>query len=245
MDDVRQLFDDRRNEIDAYLAFLADVEASAQAGPPRLSSGATISVQQQRILYSGVYLHLYNLVEAIVVRCIEGVTESAIAGGAWKPSDLILQLRREWVRVMARTHVELTHEHRLEHALELCSHLMDSLTVGGFKMDKGGGGNWDDMAIEGIAARLGFQLSVSQPVYSAIKRPFRDDKGPLALVKSLRNSLAHGGISFAECGENVTVAELRDLATRTVDYLFEVVGAFTLYVDQYAFLKEDKRPVPA
>jgi len=146
---------------------------------------------------------------------------------------------------MARTHVELTHEHRLDSALALCGHMVDSLAVNGFKMDKGGGGNWDDAAIEGIAARLGFQLAVSKPVYSAIKRPFRDDKGAMEIVKSLRNSLAHGGISFAECGENVTVSELRDLSKRTIDYLFEVVEAFALYVNQHEFLQEDRRPVPA
>ncbi|SHL89562.1 MAE_28990/MAE_18760 family HEPN-like nuclease [Rhodanobacter sp. OK091] len=245
MEDVKQAFEERRKEIEAYLEFLESVEKDAQSGPPRLSGGNLITVQQQRILYSGVYLHLYNLVEATVVRCVNAVTEAALLVGKWNPADLTIDLRREWVRVMARTHVDLNYEHRLVSALALCEHMVGSLPVEGFKMEAGGGGNWDDFAIEGIAVRLGFQLKVSNPVYQAIKRKFRDDKGPLALVKDLRNSLAHGGISFAECGENVTVSELRDLANRTAAYLREVVDAFDTFIQGHGFLLEEKRPAHA
>jgi hypothetical protein len=124
--------------------------------------------------------------------------------------------------------------------------LVGALPVSGFKVEKGGG-SWDDEAIEKIAGRLGFDLRVSQETYSAIKRPFRDDLGPLQLIKKLRNSLAHGSISFAECGENLTVGELRDLVERTAKYLREVVGAFRAYIDGGHFiLVEKRRPaVPA
>ncbi len=245
MDDVKKLFEERKKEIDAYIDFLSAVERSAQLGTPRLTGGDSISVQQQRILYSGVFLQLYNLVEATVVRCIDGVTEAAITNGTWMPADLILELKKEWVRVMARTHIELSYENRLQSALALCDHLIGSLKVEGFKMDKGGGGNWDDIAIHQAAKRLGFEIELSKQVREAVKKPFRDDKGALALVKGFRNSLAHGEISFAECGENVTVGELRDLATRTSDYLNEVVEAFAAYVNKHEFLQENKRPVPA
>jgi hypothetical protein len=137
------------------------------------------------------------------------------------------------------------YDRRLESALVLCDHMVSSLPVSGFKVEAGGGGNWDDEAIENIAGRLGFRLKVSAPVYQGIKKKFRDDKGSLTLVKFLRNRLAHGGISFAECGENVTAGELRDLANRTAAYLGEVVDAFDTYVQEHGFLIEEKRPVLA
>ncbi len=206
------------------------------------ATGALITAQQQRILYSGVFLQLYNLVEATVVKCLDGVTDAALNGGRWFPGDLTEELRREWVRVIARTHVDLNPENRLESALALCQHLVGSLPIAGFKVEKGGGGNWDDEAIEQIAGRLGFNLRVSVETYSAIKRPFRDDLGPLQLIKKLRNSLAHGNISFAECGENLTVGELRDLVNRTTAYLREVVGAFRAYIDGHQFVVPERRP---
>ncbi len=239
-------FEERLQEIDSYIEFLEGVEEEARSGPPRLGkTGALITTQQQRILYSGVFLQLYNLVEATVVKCIDSVTEASLMTGAWLPGDLTTELRSEWARVMARTHTDLNYEHRLESALLMCEHFIGSLPVSGFKVEKGGGGNWDDSAIESITTRLGFQLNVSEPVYNDIKRPFRDDLGPLALVKKFRNSLAHGSISFAECGENLTVGELRDLTTRTAAYLREVVDAFEIYIARHEYLVPDKRPAAA
>lgn len=236
-------FEDRLQEIEAYLSFLEGVEIEARSGPPRLGTdGVLITTQQQRILYSGVFLQLYNLVESTIVLCIDGVTQAAISSGSWSPGDLTTELRREWVRVMARTHVDMNYERRLGSALDLCEHLVAALPVPAFKMERGGGGNWDDDAIEQIVARLGFTLSVDQAIYSGIKRPFRDDLGPLGVVKKLRNNLAHGSMSFAECGENVTVGELRDLSDRTAAYLREVVKAFVKYIDGHGFLVENKRP---
>jgi len=243
MNDLTTGFKERLAEVDAYLDFLWTMEAQAQQGPPRFEGAEhPITAQQQRILYSSVYLQLYNLVESTMSRCIEAVAEAARENGRWKPSDLTVDLRREWVRVTARTHEILTPEHRLESAIRLCEHLVESLPIAAFDIDKGGGGNWDDSAIEAFSRRLGFQLMVSTPVYQAIKQPFRDDLGPLALVKQFRNRLAHGSISFAQCAEDVTVARLMDLKDRTVDYLTEVVDCFAVYVDGFEYLLPEKRP---
>ena len=236
-------FQERLAEVDTYLEFLSTMEMCAQQGPPKLDGAEhPISAQQQRILYSSVYLQLYNLVESTMSSCIEAVTEAARENDRWVPGDLSQSLRREWVRVMARTHEELTPEHRLDKALYLCDHLVALSPVADFVLDKGGGGNWDDQAIEAISKRLGFQLVVSEPVYSAVKRRFQDDLGPLVLVKQLRNRLAHGSISFAQCAEDVTVARLVDLKVKTVDYLREVVGCFDAYLDSFEYLLPERRP---
>lgn len=243
MSDLVTEFQERLAEVEAYLEFLSVMEAQAQHGPPRLQGAEhPISAQQQRILYSSVYLQLYNLVEATMSRCIETIAEAAKDSDLWKPSDLSVSLRREWVRVTARTHENLTPENRLESALHLCDHLVSSLPVAPFDISKGGGGNWDDDAIEAITQRLGFQLVVSPSVYSAIKQKFRDGLGPLALVKNLRNRLAHGSISFAQCSENVTVAVLIELKIKTVDYLTEVIYCFNSYVTNFEYLLPERRP---
>lgn len=236
-------FQERLAEVEAYLEFLSVMETQAQHGPPRLHGAEhPISTQQQKILYSSVYLQLYNLIEATMSRCIETIAEAARENDRWKPSDLSNSLRREWVRATARTHDNLTPENRLESALTLCNHLVSALPVSPFDISKGGGGNWDDDAIEAITQRLGFQLVVSPSVYSAIKQKFRDGLGPLALVKNLRNRLAHGSISFAQCSENVTVAVLIELKIKTVDYLTEVIDCFNSYVANFEYLLPERRP---
>jgi len=236
-------FQERLAEVEAYLEFLSVMEEQARQGPPRIEGAERpITTQQQRILYSSVYLQLYNLVEATMSRCIEAVSDAAKMNSQWKPSDLSDSIRREWVRVVARTHVELAPENRLEIALRLCNRLVASLPIDAFEIEKGGGGNWDDFEIEAFSRRLGFQLNVSQPVYRAVKQPFRDELGPLGLVKQLRNRLAHGSISFAQCSEDVTVGRLVELKDSTVNYLKEVVDCFAGYINGFEYLLPERRP---
>lgn len=242
MDDLSQAFKDRLQEIEAYLAFLEGLEQQVQEGPPQLGkNGATITVQQQRILYSSVYLQLYNLVESTITRCLEAVCKGVISGST-HPGHLSDSLRREWVRFIARTHTELNYENRLESALKLCDHLIQTLPISTFEIEKGAGGNWDDKAISKISERLGFALRISPAVYKAVRRPFRNDKGPLEFIKHLRNELAHGSLSFAECGEGVTVSDLRELTEQTSLYLQEVVNCFNSSIEAYEFLMPEQRP---
>jgi hypothetical protein len=245
MEPLGPAFEERLAEINSYLDFLDGIEAAARSGPPRIGeAGSPITTQQQKILYSSVFLQLYNLVEATVVRCLDAVTGAALLDGTWNPGDLTTELRREWVRVTARTHVDLNYEHRLESALVLCEHLVQSLPVAGFNVDKGGGGNWDDGTIEAVAVRLGCRLVVERDTRRAVKRPFMDDLGALGLVKKRRNSLAHGSISFVECGENLTASDLRNLSDRIAQYLREVVAAFQAYITGYEYLIPARRPTP-
>ena len=90
--------------------------------------------------------------------------------------------------------------------------------------------------------RLGLSLNISPSVMSDIKRPFRNDQGSLEIIKKLRNELAHGSLSFAECGEGVTVSDLRDLTERTSSYLKEVVDCFESSISAYEFLMPEQRP---
>jgi hypothetical protein len=239
-------FEDRLSEVDAYLAFLQSLDEQTKNRRPRLKGALeAITVDQQRILYSSVYLHLYNLVESTMTRCVEAVAYAAHGGGRWAPADLSLKLRNEWVRHKARTHIDLTPQNRLASALSLFDDLVPNKPLSKFEFDRGGGGNWDDVAIETMSARLGCELKIDKASLSAIKRPWRNELKPLALVKDLRNNLAHGKISFIECAQDSTVADLTDLRDRTVNYLREVIRCFIDYLTRLEFLLPQSRPVEA
>lgn len=243
MDTLSKTFEERLQEIETYLDLLEALERQVQQGPPRIG-GAAITAQQQKILYSSVYLQLYNLVEATITWCVNAVCAAAADNGRWLPGDLTENLRREWVRATARTHIELNHQHRLDTTVALCDGLIQALPVIAWTVEKGRGGNWDDEAIRAITTRLGCDLHISNEAYTGIKRPIRDNKGPLVLVRDLRNSLAHGNLSFSECGDGVTVPDLRDLKQRTAQYLREVVATFAAYIAAHEFLVPQRRPQP-
>lgn len=239
--DINRIFEERRQEIDTYLDLLKAFERQVQEGPPEIG-GAAITVQQQRILYSSVYLQLYNLVEATVTWCISAVTAAASDNKRWSPADLSAELRREWVRFKVRTHVDLNYDHRLEYAVDFCDYLISSLPVQSWSLEVGNSGNWSDMEIERLTKRIGCSLSISTDAHNAVKKHVRDEMGPLVLVRDLRNKLGHGALSFEECGNGVTADELRSIKDSTVSYLREVVAAFDAYVSTYQFLISARRP---
>lgn len=236
-------FMERKAQVVAYVEFLRVLEEAARSGPPKIAEvNVVITVEQQRILYASLYLQLYNLVESTMSTCIDSVSQAASDQARWMPHNLCIELRQEWVRSIARTHVDLTPEHRLTSAMELCQVFVGSLPIRQFAVEKGGGGNWDDFSIEAISPRLGLTLNIPRAVYSAVKRPVKDDKGVLEIVKKYRNSLAHGSISFVECAEDTSVSELIDISERVCNYMEEVVNAFVSYIEGYFFLVPAARP---
>lgn len=240
MGNISDFLEGRYSEIDDYIKLLEDIDHAIVSGTPKVGE-TTISTRQQRVLKSSVYIQLYNLVEATVTSCADTVCTSAIVNGNIKPHDLNEKLKQEWVRFTARTHLELNAENRLTKAIEMCNYLTDSLPISEFKLEKGGGGNWDDNSINKLAERIGCDLSFKPETFSQVKRPIRNDKGPLELVVNLRNRLAHGGISFEDCGQNDTAKELRELSEIVISYLRELATAFEKFIEQQLFLKEEAR----
>lgn len=243
MAELIDAFNERLAEVETYLDMLRILEQMAQNGPPKFEgANQPISVQQQKILYSSVFLQLYNLVESTMTHCVDAISIAATIDSGRQAKDLSLQIHRERVRYITKTHLDLTPNNRLACALELCQHLVSELPISSFSIEMGGGGNWDDFAIEKISNRLGLNLQVSQPVKSNIKRRLKDDLGPLGLVKKFRNQLAHGSISFSECAGEVNVAWLVDIKDKTACYLREVVTCFDNYIETYEYLHPERRP---
>ena len=244
MGELHVRFQERLNEVEAYFDFLAALDRAAQSGPPKLNNAEdVINPNQIRILLSSAYLQLYNLVEATMSDCIDSVTNASRENNQWKPGDLARQLRKEWVRFIARTHEDLASENRLAKAMDLCNHLVESLPVDDFSIEKGSAGNWDDVSIERfIKNRLGFDNPIDPAISTSVKNErFRDGTGALVLIKRLRNRLAHGNISFVQCSENDTVSELTELKDLTKGYLIEVVRLFSEYLENFYFLDESRR----
>jgi hypothetical protein len=238
-------FDERLSEVEAYLGFLDELEAAALTGAPKFGGSENpLSPKQTQILRAGVFVQLYNLVEATMTRCLDALA-SASSSGAWKPSDLNPHFRKEWVKVVVAANKELNAENRLKYAVALADLLVRAEPLQEFKLEKGGGGNWNDTNIENMFERVGLRLRLSATVRAAAKRKFRDDLGPLSLVVKLRNDLAHGEISFAECGENETIVWLREISSNTSVYLRAVVKAVERFIDRHEFLEAAKRPLMA
>lgn len=235
---IQAMYAQRRKEIDEYIVLLENIETATQSGVPRIGdAGPVITTLQQRVLYSNVYLHLYNIVEAVITQCLDELATAAtdVAAGNLA-ADLIPLVRDQWVRSKARTHVEMASDKRLAAAIALTNQLIDNEPIENFKVEVGGGGNWDNRSIENAAAEVGCSLSIDEPLLTSVRRHIVNDMGCLTLVKSLRNDLAHGSLSFGECGRGVSVSDLRLVSEPVLDYLQAVVSSFVFYLDNRQYL---------
>jgi len=240
---LKDLYTQRVEEIETYLELLDTIDREIKEGrSPTIEVMSVITVTQQRMLYASFYLQLYNLVEATVSYCLDALSSAMVQEHKWYPADLSPNFRKEWVRTVAKTH-HIKDETRLNGALEMFEQLVQSKPIPTpFHFDMKQNGNWDDEAIRKTSEKLGLRLTFRADVEANIKRPYRDDKRPLEFVKHLRNRLAHGNISFTECGSTTTVADLHELKRSTVEYLNDVVASFASFIESQGFISQDKRP---
>jgi len=243
--ELQSQFEERFSQCETYVGLIEGLDSALKNG--NLSIAGTtrfvVSTDQQRILYSGVYLHLYNLVEATMTSCLELVSKAVTEETKWRVKDLSEDLKREWVKYVAQTNLPLANpERRLEYALALCDHLLSALPVEPFEIAKGGTGNWHEDEIYRIARRVGFELKVETSTLQGVKKPVRDGLGAMKLVVEMRNKLAHGAISFVECSRNDTPQDLRNLLHSVRDYMRDVVASFSQYVIEHQYLNEKSRP---
>lgn len=236
---AKEVFNERVKDIQSFMDLLGKLDDEIRHGTPRLlATEETISPQQIRIMQSSVYLLLYNLVECTITRCLDEVTEQTLKVEEWLVEDLNPLLRREWIRTVARTHTDLTPDKRLDHALELCEALLKSSRIAPFKLEKGGGGNWDYGNILKVSNRIGINLKFRGRFMEKVNPKPRHKSGVLETVKKRRNDLAHGSISFVECANELTHSELQDLVDTVVEYLSKVVNAFEGYIRQRLYLND-------
>lgn len=233
-----QIFEERLAEIYSYLDLLDALEQQVREGIPQLelnkNNRYVITPQQQKILSAAVYIQLYSLVEATITKCLEGITQSIFARQV-NPKNLSEQLRREWVRYVAHTHEDLNDEKRLEYAIKLFEYLIELQPIEEFIIEKNVR-NWDDEEIYRISRRIGLELEISNEASRAVKEKLRNEMGALKLIRDYRNKLAHGNLSFSECGDNVTAIYLRNLTERVDLYLRDVISSFQKLIDGDGFL---------
>lgn len=224
----------RMRDILAYVRMLQFIEQTGgvvwlqgrQANRLELPAGTV------HVLKAGVFLHLYNLVEATVTNGLECVAESITTTGM-KFADLNSPWQRAWAASYAKFDDELSSENKLVAALNMC-HAVARGMVMEIK-PRIGVGNLDDRRIEDLAKRYGIALVLRPTVTRSVKHQVLNDLGFLGLVRERRNGLAHGRDSFADTGRNYSTNDLARWSWATYQYLKDLLRSFELYVSEEKF----------
>lgn len=266
MDSVRSNYKDRLKEIESYLELLMAIDEGIKHGDPTEPSISTgvykykITPIQQKVMYAGVYLHLYNLVESTVSHLLNAIEKSVEELHQGDVNVFNQNIRNLWIKGVVLGSKKRTNDDdknadtgnddenkqgsadsdaRVKRAIELYQKIDGSLP---FEMNipRGGGGNWDNQSILKISDSIGVDVnSINKEVYQLVRRPIQDDLGPLRLVRSIRNKLAHGSISFAECAGEQSIEHFINIFNAVSKYLNEVIESYDKYILENKMLTQE------
>lgn len=234
---IHSEFRARCKEIIAYLRMVRFIEQSGTTITNR--DGRVeypIDLQTRHVLKASVYLHLYNLIESTVTACLKRVA-SEIEDTRVRYDCLTIEWQTALLQTIGKTNESLNPESRLQNLRAIVDRIVSGDPIS-FEPAFSRGGNLDDRQIAGLLKRTGIQLTLPPRLQTQVKKHVLDKKGPISLVKVRRNELAHGLVSFGDCGRDVTVADLRSWTCTVIAYVSRLVAVFTDFVDNRRFERD-------
>lgn len=175
-----------------------------------------ISIEMQCSLKAQFLIVLYNIVESTVCECLNSIYDS-IADDSLLYSDLSDEMRNMWKNYLRRT----SHPDKSKPDADLM----------GMKIHFGSlavniSGSLDIRKVIDVFSKHGCYLDeTNREKYS----------NSFLVVKNKRNNLAHGNISFSECGSNYLVSDLKRFKENILDGMSEVIIRVKKFIDNKSY----------
>lgn len=201
-------------EIFQLLSFVVDIESHKNAPIVDTTTGHTLVVSQemQCAFKAEFLLILYNIVESTTCDCLNSIYDAILDDGL-AYADVITEIKQLW-----RNYLKKKKHPNAE---------SDDTTLNPMKV------NFEELAIS-ISGSMDYRKIVS--VFKKHGCPVDDSKGELyghsfLVVKSKRNFLAHGNISFSECGSGYVLSDMKRFKDDILTYLEDVVCITNKFVE--------------
>lgn len=246
MKELKEVLEEYKKEIQEYMSFIDAINLASNNGDPLLSRGEhtepfTINSTLVRIVYANTYLLLYNYIESTITKLLKLLSEKIISENK-KIYHFNDNIQREWLKCILDTNnLEMKSENRLKRGLNIIAHFLNGEFYD-FEISKTGGGNLNNDIIEKIAKNLGIKLrltnEVNKKLYLLNGRAYDKDEKDSCIkeITRLRNKLAHGELSFSECGKDILPEHLKALIIFVFDYIDNVIDSFKTYIDNHGYL---------
>jgi len=241
MDDTKSVFDARCIEIKHYMDFIkciepektfidlseADViecgqedEVDGQVVTSRISIGN----ETKKILKANVYLLLYNLVESTVRNTLQAIYDHLETKGI-SFHDVRDELQLEVLKNLKR----YIQNKDVVNFNQQITDISKDIVYMTFNPSDRFNGNVDARLVREKVEKMGF---------SVVAEAFARDGVDLLSIKSQRNSLAHGELSFCDCGKDLVASDLDDMFERTRAYLAALIQCSESYIAQELYKKQ-------
>ncbi|MCK0154900.1 MAE_28990/MAE_18760 family HEPN-like nuclease [Alcanivorax sp. S6407] len=230
---AEETYNSRCREIERFfemLQFMRDNRDSRLCSSPTVEEDLSIYVvgrDLEKTLRASAYLMLYNLVEATMTNAIDAI-HLHIAGEQVGFDELKEDLRRIAIKGLRKAVSSSTPSELLDVGVPISS----ALIWLGFDKKDLFSGNLDGRLIKDTAKEYGFELVNHDKTASR-------DGARLLNVKTKRNELAHGGISFEDCGQDTSVDELVAIFDEIKVFIKAVLDGVSDYLSSKGYLHVD------
>lgn len=225
---MRAVFDDfeeRVDEIDEFLVMLRLIEKPGGSLTYQTNRGErsrAISGNWSTTLKASTFLLLYNLMESALRRGL-GVLYERIRADGHTYDELITELRDLWVDqryrgIAARSASGQTYQ---SVAQELIARVAKRVTMELDDRRLPVSGNLDAKQVRRVCELHGIPIATHYRAQGGAE---------LENVRKQRNNLAHGNLSFAECGRNYTVDELDKIKRQVVVFMRSILRNIDKYM---------------
>ncbi len=221
MKGVMNDFDSRVKEINIYFAFIEEVTThNAQLYfPVKINRKyKTIDSELTKMLKANGFLLLYNLVESSIKKSIEEIYNSLSKENVpyKKVTD---EIKKKWIEEKYKNFKDQDYvAEKIFNAIKIIEDDIITLTFNSKRFFKG---NIDSKKIRNISRLYGFS---SKAHYST------KDGEKLFLVKNRRNDLAHGLVSFCDCGKDYSIEQMLEIKKQVVSYLRSILKNVHLFI---------------
>lgn len=197
------------DEVTLYITLIARLESNRTLGVRALNAS-----QAMPILKASVFLMLYNLIEGNV-RSVFSEIYSKIDIERLSFQQLSVELQKIWLKqqfdgVLPESANHSTYLSAFE-AVAQRIEVKEHIALSSRKLPVSG--NLDAQAVRKICKMHGFQIQTSK---------YAKGGEVLTIIKDKRNALAHGNQSFAECGREYAVADLKRMTKEVKHFVLGV-----------------------
>ncbi len=212
-------FEKRVFEINLYFKLLEDIEeknAILYFPDKQTHKYRAHNVELIKVLKANLFLLLYNLCESSIKQSISEIYDN-ISNSRLEYMSVIDEIKQIWIYEKHSNFKNIGTENIFKSINSLAEEIIDI----SFDSEKIISGNIDGRKIKEFSVKYGFSSTVHKNAKDGVK---------LHQVKTQRNNLAHGLISFAECGRNYTISELREIKHQVILYLRQILKNIDKYI---------------
>lgn len=226
MDMVWREFQDRVSEVEAHFSLIKSLETGDYIIVDRDKSLVPYSTKARTMQRASTYLLLYNLVECTTSRSLIEIHNRL------KASKLPYEKFNKEVKQLMLNYVgNVTSKKSSTSEAAPFIHDFGEVFSGrvGFVLEYKDmekyyslySGNLDSKKIKETLQKYGILFDLQQ--------------GVLQKIKDKRNKLAHGEMSFEECGRDLTIQEIRNDKDKCTKYLEEMIIAIEMFLHDRGF----------